>query len=187
MRRLFAIVLAVMLWFGFVETAPAQAAYDNLTPCGESQAFATRMKASTSPTAASRYEKYSKSGLLCGALADTADRNLTVDCSGMSTGISVVAPIQLACVMLLDRPKAGPDYCCGIFARAITALQRRISACRSCAICCGVPGFGSIVSAFRRAITSGDESADTRSRLSRSTIVADVFDGTASAFQEDTT
>ena len=66
MRRLFAIVLAVMLWFGFVETAPAQAAYDTLTPCGESQAFATRMKASTSPTAASRYEKYSKSGLLCG-------------------------------------------------------------------------------------------------------------------------
>ena len=66
MRRLFAIVLAVMLWFGFVETAPAQAAYDNLTPCGESQAFATRMKASASPTAASRYEKYSKAGLLCG-------------------------------------------------------------------------------------------------------------------------
>ena len=66
MRRLFAIVLAVMLWFGFVETAPAQAAYDTLTPCGESQAFATRMKASTSPTAASRYEQYSKSGLLCG-------------------------------------------------------------------------------------------------------------------------
>lgn len=66
MRRLFAIVLAVMLWFGFVETAPAQAAYDNLTPCGESQAFATRMKASTSPTAAQRYEQYSKAGLLCG-------------------------------------------------------------------------------------------------------------------------
>lgn len=66
MRRLFAIVLAVMLWFGFVETAPAQAAYDNLTPCGESQAFATRMKESESPTAARRYEQYSKAGLLCG-------------------------------------------------------------------------------------------------------------------------
>jgi photosystem I subunit III len=66
MRRLFAIVLAVMLWFGFVETAPAQAAYDNLTPCAQSQAFSARMKASASPTAARRYEQYSKAGLLCG-------------------------------------------------------------------------------------------------------------------------
>ena len=66
MRRLFAIVLAVLLWFGFVETAPAQALYDNLTPCGKSEAFATRMKASESPTAMRRYEQYSKAGLLCG-------------------------------------------------------------------------------------------------------------------------
>jgi photosystem I subunit III len=66
MQRLFAIVLALLLWFGFVETAPAQAAYDNLTPCGQSQAFATRMKESVSATAARRYEQYSKAGLLCG-------------------------------------------------------------------------------------------------------------------------
>jgi photosystem I subunit III len=66
MRRFFAIVLAVLLWFGFVETAPAQAAYDNLTPCGQSQAFAQRMKSSDSPTAQRRYEQYSKAGLLCG-------------------------------------------------------------------------------------------------------------------------
>ena len=66
MRRLFAIVLAVLLWFGFVETAPAQALYANLTPCAKSEAFATLMKNSESPTAMRRYEQYSKAGLLCG-------------------------------------------------------------------------------------------------------------------------
>jgi photosystem I subunit III len=66
MRRLFAFVLAIALWVGFVSAAPAQAAYDNLTPCSQSAAFAQRMKTSASPTAARRYEQYSKAGLLCG-------------------------------------------------------------------------------------------------------------------------
>lgn len=66
MRRLFAFVLAIALWFGFVSTAPAHAAYDNLTPCSQSTAFAQRMKNSASPTAQRRFEQYSKAGLLCG-------------------------------------------------------------------------------------------------------------------------
>jgi photosystem I subunit III len=66
MQRLFALVLTVMLWFGFVGTAPAHAAYDNLKPCSESAAFAKRAQAATSPSATARFDFYAKSGLLCG-------------------------------------------------------------------------------------------------------------------------
>lgn len=64
MRRLFALILAVTLWFGFAPTKSAQAF--NLTPCSENAAFAQRAKSSVSPTAAQRYEFYAQSGLLCG-------------------------------------------------------------------------------------------------------------------------
>jgi photosystem I subunit III len=64
MRRLFALVLAVTLWFGFA-AAPAHAY--NLEPCGQSAAFKSRMENSASPTAKYRYELYSsKASLLCG-------------------------------------------------------------------------------------------------------------------------
>ncbi len=64
MRRLFALILAVTLWFGFAPTKPAEAA--NLVPCSESAAFAQRAKSSVSATAAQRFDFYAKSGLLCG-------------------------------------------------------------------------------------------------------------------------
>lgn len=64
MRRLFALILAVTLWFGFAPTQSAEAF--NLTPCSENAAFAQRAKTSTSPTAAQRYDFYAKAGLLCG-------------------------------------------------------------------------------------------------------------------------
>jgi photosystem I subunit III len=63
MRRLFALVLAITLWFGF---APAPAHAYNLEPCGQSAAFKARMESSKNSTAASRYELYSNSGVLCG-------------------------------------------------------------------------------------------------------------------------
>jgi photosystem I subunit 3 len=64
MRRLFALILAITLWFGFAPAQPAHAY--NLTPCSENAAFAQRAKTSVSATAATRYDFYAKSGLLCG-------------------------------------------------------------------------------------------------------------------------
>jgi photosystem I subunit III len=64
MQRLFALVLVISLWFGFVAPEPAQAY--NLVPCSESAAFAQRAKDSVSATAPQRFDFYAKSGLLCG-------------------------------------------------------------------------------------------------------------------------
>ncbi len=64
MQRLFALVLALFLWFGFVTPEPAHAY--NLTPCSENSAFAQRAKDSVSKTAAQRFDFYAKSGVLCG-------------------------------------------------------------------------------------------------------------------------
>jgi len=64
MRRLFALMIAVTLWFGFTPSQPAYAF--NLTPCSESAAFAQRAKDSVSSTAARRFDAYAKSGVLCG-------------------------------------------------------------------------------------------------------------------------
>lgn len=64
MRRLFALILAITLWIGFVPVAPAHAY--NLKPCSESKEFAQRMKSSSSATASDRYELYTSAGLLCG-------------------------------------------------------------------------------------------------------------------------
>lgn len=64
MQRLFALVLVVMLWFGFVSIPPAQAS--NLTPCKDSAAFAQRAKDSISATAKQRFDFYANSGVLCG-------------------------------------------------------------------------------------------------------------------------
>ncbi len=64
MQRLFALVLVVSLWFGFVAPEPAHAY--NLVPCSESAAFAQRAKDSVSATAPQRFDFYAKSGLLCG-------------------------------------------------------------------------------------------------------------------------
>jgi len=62
MGRLFALVLAITLWFGLVPMAPANAY--NLTPCKDTPAFQQRAKTSTSATAAQRFEAYGS--LLCG-------------------------------------------------------------------------------------------------------------------------
>jgi photosystem I subunit III len=62
MQRLFALVLTITLWFGFVSTPPAEAY--NLTPCSESTAFAQRAKNSVNATAEQRFKAYSS--LLCG-------------------------------------------------------------------------------------------------------------------------
>ncbi|PSB24338.1 Photosystem I reaction center subunit III [Stenomitos frigidus] len=64
MQRLFALVLVVMLWFGFVSIPPASAS--NLTPCKDSAAFAQRAKDSISATAKQRFDFYANSGVLCG-------------------------------------------------------------------------------------------------------------------------
>ncbi|MBC7971681.1 MAG: Photosystem I reaction center subunit III [Verrucomicrobia bacterium] len=64
MQRLFALVLVVMLWFGFVFIPPANAS--NLTPCKDSAAFAQRAKDSVSATAKQRFDFYANSGVLCG-------------------------------------------------------------------------------------------------------------------------
>lgn len=64
MRKLFALILAVILWVGFLPTPPSEAS--TLTPCSESPAFAQRAKNSRSATAAQRFDFYAKSGVLCG-------------------------------------------------------------------------------------------------------------------------
>jgi photosystem I subunit 3 len=67
MRRLLALVLTVMLWFGFVSTPPAHALYDNLTPCSQSAAFQDRAQTSQGGNVAARIDFYSQAGLLCGS------------------------------------------------------------------------------------------------------------------------
>lgn len=64
MRRLFALVLAGFLWFGFA--APAAADVAGLTPCSESPAFQARAEAASTPQAKQRFEFYASSGVLCG-------------------------------------------------------------------------------------------------------------------------
>lgn len=62
MRRLFALILVMSLWFGFVQTAPADAA--TLTPCKDNAAFIQRAKAATTEQAKARFERYSQA--MCG-------------------------------------------------------------------------------------------------------------------------
>lgn len=62
MQRLFALVLTIFLWFGFVAPQPAHAY--NLTRCGDNPVFQERMASSTSASAARRAELYAD--LLCG-------------------------------------------------------------------------------------------------------------------------
>ncbi|HEY9895164.1 MAG TPA: Photosystem I reaction center subunit III [Candidatus Sericytochromatia bacterium] len=81
MQRLFALVLVVMLWFGFVSIPPANAS--NLTPCKDSPAFAQRAKDSVSATAKQRYEFYANSGVLCG---DEGLPHLVVDPTAAHAG-----------------------------------------------------------------------------------------------------
>ncbi len=64
MRRLFALLLVVCLWFSFAPSASADIA--GLTPCAESSAFIQRAKAASTPKAKARFEKYADAGLLCG-------------------------------------------------------------------------------------------------------------------------
>jgi photosystem I subunit 3 len=63
MRRLFALVLAVCLWFSFVPMASASAA--SLTPCSKSPAFLARAEQAATPQAKARFERYSAA--LCGS------------------------------------------------------------------------------------------------------------------------
>lgn len=62
MQRLFALVLAIFLWFGFVAPQPAHAY--NLTRCGDNPVFQERMQNSSSASASRRAELYAD--LLCG-------------------------------------------------------------------------------------------------------------------------
>lgn len=62
MRRLFALALAICLWFGFAPLASADIA--GLTPCSESEAFLARAEQATTPKAQARFERYSAA--LCG-------------------------------------------------------------------------------------------------------------------------
>jgi photosystem I subunit 3 len=62
MRRLFALILVITLWFGFASAAPANAY--NLTPCKETPAFQQRAEAAQTPAAQARFADYSS--LLCG-------------------------------------------------------------------------------------------------------------------------
>jgi photosystem I subunit 3 len=62
MRRLFALVLAVCLWFGFASIAPADASV--LTPCSQSEAFNARAALATTPQEKARFERYSAA--MCG-------------------------------------------------------------------------------------------------------------------------
>ncbi len=67
MKRLLALVFSVMLWFGFVTTAPAHAAYDNLKPCKDVPAFMNRANSSKGGDVAARIDFYAnKANLLCG-------------------------------------------------------------------------------------------------------------------------
>ncbi len=62
MRRLFALVLAVCLWFGFAPHASADVA--GLTPCSENARFVQRAKMASTEQAKARFERYSEA--LCG-------------------------------------------------------------------------------------------------------------------------
>lgn len=67
MQRLLALVFSVMLWFGFVATAPAHAAYDNLKPCKDVPAFMNRAQTSKGGDVANRIDFYAnRANLLCG-------------------------------------------------------------------------------------------------------------------------
>lgn len=62
MRRLFALILVISLWFGFVQAAPAQAS--TLTPCRDNPAFIQRAKGATTAQAKARFDRYSQ--VMCG-------------------------------------------------------------------------------------------------------------------------
>jgi len=64
MRRLFALILVVSLWFSFAPIAQADVA--GLTPCSESPAFLQRAENARNEAAAKRFEFYASSNLLCG-------------------------------------------------------------------------------------------------------------------------
>jgi photosystem I subunit 3 len=63
MRRIFALILAAVLWFSFAPTASADVA--GLTPCKDTPAFVARAKNAKTEQAKQRFELYG-SQLLCG-------------------------------------------------------------------------------------------------------------------------
>jgi photosystem I subunit III len=63
MRRILALILAVVLWFSFAPTASADVA--GLTPCKDSPAFVARAKKATTEQAKARFNLYGEQ-LLCG-------------------------------------------------------------------------------------------------------------------------
>jgi photosystem I subunit 3 len=62
MRRLFALILVLSLWFGFVQTPSAQASV--LTLCKDNPAFIQRAQAATTDQAKARFERYGQ--VMCG-------------------------------------------------------------------------------------------------------------------------
>ncbi|HEY9658014.1 MAG TPA: Photosystem I reaction center subunit III [Allocoleopsis sp.] len=65
MRRLFALLLVMSLWFNFAPPASADVA--GLTPCGESKAFLQRAANARTAQAKARFEAYANSNVLCGS------------------------------------------------------------------------------------------------------------------------
>jgi photosystem I subunit 3 len=68
MRRLFALILAISIWFNFAP--PAKAIGAGLVPCSESPAFkelAAKARATTDTTKGQdRFQRYADGGALCG-------------------------------------------------------------------------------------------------------------------------
>ncbi|ASC73802.1 Photosystem I reaction center subunit III [Halomicronema hongdechloris C2206] len=64
MRRLFALVLGIISWFGIA--LPAAADVAGLTPCSESAAFQQRAANAATEAAKARFDFYGSSNLLCG-------------------------------------------------------------------------------------------------------------------------
>jgi photosystem I subunit 3 len=62
MRRLFAFILAIALWFGVMPTTPAEASV--LTPCKDNAAFIQRAQNAVGANGKARFELYSQ--LYCG-------------------------------------------------------------------------------------------------------------------------
>lgn len=78
MRRLFALIVALMLWVSVVPNASAAEVSATLVPCRDSAAFQQRAKnVVPGSSAADRFQKYVDEGLLCGV--DDGLPHLVVD------------------------------------------------------------------------------------------------------------
>jgi photosystem I subunit 3 len=120
MRRLFALVLAVSLWFGVA--LPASADVAGLTPCGESAAFQQRAANATTDAAKARFEFYGNSSLLCGS---DGLPHLIVDGDLAHLGEFIIPSLSVPVHCRLDwLGRSVLSHCC---ARTRRALKRKRS------------------------------------------------------------